>query len=457
MSAVAQGVATGDPRLDVNERRALVRGTVYRILGMPALAAIGLVNTAIVVRETGAELFGLVTLISTITLMLPFVDLGIGSTVMSASATISGPQRDPNAIDAIRKAYRVLGLVCALVIGVALAVMASDSWALLLGLSSGAVDRWAITVAAVVFALTIPARLGTRILVGIDRNDLATLAQMSSSLFGILLTLGVLTIGAQGIWYAVAPLAGMLIGQLIATVIALRLSGLGWLVFAPVAPSARGRRLLQGSVWLFVAGVGVPLGMQGGRLLLAHLSTPTELAGFALMAQLYGAGWSVLSTAAIAYWPIFVKRRGATEATVRLWWRITAVFAAVATACGVGLILFGPMVTSGLSGGRIAVSGSLCAAFGLLLVVQAAHLPSGVLLTKPNEARWQACCIAGMAAIALVGGIALAGPAGATGVVLASAAGVFFAQLVPDLLMAPGLVRRRDRIDRPRGRHRLRR
>jgi hypothetical protein len=98
-----------------------------------------------------------------------------------------------------------------------------------------------------------------------------------------------------------------------------------------------------------------------------------------------------------------------------------------------------------LSGGRITASWSLCAAFGALLIVQAAHLPSGVLLTKPNEARWQACCIACMAAIALGGGILLAGPAGATGVVCASAAGVLFAQLVPDLFAVPALVLRRDR------------
>jgi hypothetical protein len=72
-------------------------------------------------------------------------------------------------------------------------------------------------------------------------------------------------------------------------------------------------------MWLFLVGVGLPVGSQTGRVLLAHLSTPAELSRFALMAQLYAICWQVLSTAALAYWPVFVKRRAATEQTVRMW------------------------------------------------------------------------------------------------------------------------------------------
>ena len=81
-------------------------------------------------------------------------------------------------------------------------------------------------------------------------------------------------------------------------------------------------------MWLFVVGVGLPIGSQTGRVLLAHLSTPAELSRYALMAQIYAICWQVLSTAALAYWPIFVKRREATEVTVRMWWRLTGTFAA---------------------------------------------------------------------------------------------------------------------------------
>ena len=150
---------------------------------------------------------------------------------------LSGPSRDPNAADVIRRAYRVLFGVAGVLIVVALCVMALDGWGALVGFSSGPDDRWAITVAACVFALTIPAGLGVRILIGIDRNPLATLVLMSCPAFALGLTLLLYVSDVSGIWYAVSALGGLLIGLTVGTVLALRLSGLGWSAFARVSPS----------------------------------------------------------------------------------------------------------------------------------------------------------------------------------------------------------------------------
>ncbi len=79
-------MTTKQGQLAPEERRALLYGPLYRILGTPIVALLGLANTAIVVRETGEAVFGLVSLVATITLLFPFADLGIGATVISASA-----------------------------------------------------------------------------------------------------------------------------------------------------------------------------------------------------------------------------------------------------------------------------------------------------------------------------------------------------------------------------------
>jgi O-antigen/teichoic acid export membrane protein len=433
-------------RLAPEERRALFYGPVYRILGTPIVAVLGLANTAIVVRETGEAVFGLVSLVATITLLFPFADLGIGATVLNASAMLTGPSRDPKAVDVVRRAYRVLFAVAGLLVSVALCIMALDGWGALVGFSSGPDDRWAITVAACIFALTIPAGLGVRILIGIDRNPLATLVLMSCPAFGLGLTVLLFEMDVSGIWYAVSALGGLLIGQIVGTVLALRLSGLGWSAFARVSPSRDGPGLLAGSSWLFLVGVGLPVGLQTGRVLLAHLSTPAELSKYALMAQIYGVCWSVLSTAGLAYWPVFVKRRTATAETVRLWWRLTAGFAGIAAMATVAMVALGPWAASVLSGGRIEVSASLALAFGALLVGQAVHLPATVLLTRPDEARWQALWTLAMAAISIGLGCATAERFGAVGVVYASALGILAAQVIPDLLWVPRLVRRRPHV-----------
>ncbi|GAA4471174.1 oligosaccharide flippase family protein [Rhodococcus olei] len=428
-------------RLAPEEQRALVRATVYRILGTPVVAVLGLVNTAVVVRETGEAVYGLVSLVATVTLLFPFADLGIGAVVLSASARLSGPNRDPAAVDVIRRAYRVLFGVAAGLGAVACVVMAMDGWGALVGMTTGPDDRWAITAAAVLFALTIPAGLGLRILIGMDRNHWATLVMMSNAAFTLGVTLTLSVFGVHGIWYALAPLVGVLIGHVLGTTAALRLSGLGSSAFARVRGTHT--RLLEGSLWLFLVGVGLPVGLQTGRILLSHLSTAEELSRYALVAQMYGACWAVLSTAGMAYWPVFVKRRGARQETTRMWWRVTALFAVAATVAAAGLTTLGPWTASILSGGRIVVTTGLALSFGILLLAQALHLPTSVLLTRPREARWQACCVAGMAAISLGVGAVLAGPWGAVGVVCAAALGVGAAQVVPDLMWVPVLVHRR--------------
>ena len=218
--------------LTTQERRALVYGPLYRILGTPVVAVLGLLNTAIVVREAGAAVFGLVSLIATITLLFPFLDFGVGATVLNASAQLSGPNRDPDASNVIRRAYHVLFGVAAVLVLLALSVMALDGWAALVGFSSGPNDRWAMTVAACIFAFTIPGGLGLRILVGIERLPLATLVMLSCPAFALGITLALDAVGAEGIWYAVSSLGGLLIGEVIGTVLALRLSGLGLSAFS---------------------------------------------------------------------------------------------------------------------------------------------------------------------------------------------------------------------------------
>jgi O-antigen/teichoic acid export membrane protein len=431
-------------RLAPAGRRALLYGPVYRIAGTPVIATLGLANTAIIVRETGEAVFGLVSMVATITLLFPFADLGVGATVMSASALLSGPSRDPDAPDIIRRAYRVLFCVAGVVVCLALVVMALDGWGVLLGFSSGPADRWAVTVAACVFALTIPAGLGVRILIGIDRNPMATLVQMSCPLFALGLTLILYAVNATGIWYAVSSLGGLLIGLVIGTVLALHLSGLGLSAFAGLSRSIGRSGLLAGSLWLFLVSLGVPVGLQTGRVILAHLSTPAELSKYALMAQIYAVGWSVLSTAGMAYWPVFVKRRGAAEQTIRIWRQVTLGFAAIAIVAAAGMAVIGPWAATILSGGRIEIPTALAFAFGLLLVAQAVHLPGKVLLTTPDEARWQAMWTLGMAVLSIGLGCAEAERLGALGVVYAAAFGIFTAQALPILRWAPTLVRRRN-------------
>ncbi|WP_157079842.1 lipopolysaccharide biosynthesis protein [Skermania piniformis] len=436
--------------LSSGERRAVLYGTLIRIAGTPVVAVAGLANTAVVVSHTGPAIFGVVTLIATVGLLFPFADLGIGAAVTTVSARPGPLAADPVARATIRRALGVLGVVGAAVAGLALTLGVADGWHQVIGLTTSPADRWAITVALCLFAATIPAGLGTRILIGIDRNQLAVAILMLNSIAGLTATLALAAAGVSGIWFAVAGPAGALAGNLVATVVALRLTGLRPAVLRAPAPVPAGSRLLAGSAWMFLIGIGLPLGLQSHRLLLAHLSTPDELSRYALMAQIYALTWSVFATAGMAFWPVFVKRRNDTGATVTLWRRAVLGFAGAAVPAAVLLAAGGPPAADLLGRGQITVSAGLATAFGLLLLTQCIHLPSGMLLTAPAELRWQAWCVLAMGLLGVVGGGLAADRFGATGVVLAAAGAVLLAQVLPDLLGVPRLIdRRADRSEPP--------
>ncbi|MDI9894237.1 hypothetical protein QM797_05815 [Rhodococcus sp. IEGM 1381] len=447
MSAGADASGASSPMLDHAERRSLLRSTAFRVGGTPVIAVAGLVTTGITIASTGEIGFGLVALVGSVAVLFPFADLGIGATVTTACSRSSNLRQDLSAQAVIGRAYRVLGLVALSVIAVALVVMAVDGWGTILGIRSGANDRWAVTLAVALFGLSIPAGLGLRILVGIDRTSTVVLVMMSNSLLGMGVALVLYSAGVEGIWFVLPPIVGALLGNAVGTVVAARAAGLGPRVVGFRVAERPVGGLLAGSLWMFVISIGIPFGLQVQRVVLAHRSTPDQLSQYSLFAQMYAIGWTVFSTAALTMWPMFVRRRSDATATVTLWLTATGAFAAGGAVIAVAFVLLGPWVGTMLSGGDIGTPVTLAAAFAVLLVLQCAHLPAGMLLTTPREARWQAGCLAAMAVITLVGTVLVAPTYGAVGVVGVTAIAVLLAQVLPDLLGVPRLVRQRRPVD----------
>jgi hypothetical protein len=383
-----------DVSLQPTERRAIVLGTTFRVVGTPLVALVGLMNTAIIVRHTGEAVFGVVSLITTLSLLIPFADLGIGAVVTSACSRPGRLTEDRAAVATVQRGLRTLTVVGAVLILASLVVMATDSWRLIIGTTTGPTDRIAITVAACLIALGIPAGIGIRIIIGLNMNPLAVLLTMANAVFGLLTTLALKSIGVAGIWYAISGAGGALAGNCLATAFALRISGLAWSAFARP---------------------GV----------------------FAVV-------WMVFDTAAMALWPVFVKRRSNVVASTQLWLRSVAAFGVLSAVAGVGIVAFAPWATSVLSGGQVGATRALAVAFALLLFVECIHLPGGIMLTMPREARWQSFCITFMGVTTVLLGIWWGGKWGGTGVVAAAVVAIVATQVIPDFVWIPRLLRRRE-------------
>jgi len=109
---------------------------------------------------------------------------------------------------------------------------------------------------------------------------------------------------------------------------------------------------------------------------------------------------------------------------------------------GGSLVVALPVIVDVLSRGTVVAPSLLAAAFAGLIVVQAAHLPSAMLLTSPPLLRFQAACVVTMLAINVPLSWVLAGAIGAAGPVIGSVVAIGLAQLLPGLLKARRFVSR---------------
>ncbi|MBE7191226.1 MAG: oligosaccharide flippase family protein [Gordonia polyisoprenivorans] len=420
----------------MGERRSVVAGLGLRAVGAPVVALLGVVSTTIVVRHTDTQAFGVVSTIAAIALLLPFADLGIGAAVTTATTRwTDGAMSTSRFRQTLTRALSVLSVVTVVIWIAAGAAWATDAWAFLF---DGAVDQTEsapLSIAVAVFGLAVPLGIGNRLLTGMGKNHVAVGITLSASVFTLAGTSVLAVAGADDLVFAIPPVAGLAASAAVSMIVGVRTVTRMKPQRGTAADPVENPRLLAGSTAMFVISVGLPIGLQWGRLVVARNGDAGQLAAYGLAAQFYAIGWTVVSTAGSAMWPVFVRRRGAAGATLLLWRRSLALFATAGAVLGALLAAAAPLAGEVISGGSIAIPPSLSIMYGLLLVVQSAHLPTGSLLTTPDELRWQALCVVCMALMSAVLTIALVPYTGAAGAVAASAVAVLVAQVIPDLVV----------------------
>lgn len=436
-------MSAGDLRpLDRAERKGLLASAGARLVTTPVTAISGLATTAITIHATDVAAFGLITLVSAVSLMMPFSDLGVGAPLTTAIA--EAESKGSSARDTYRAAVirtSIVGLVISLV---SIALGLGRGWEAAFGQPVSSTGGWYITAAVILFAASVPLGLGSRLLVGLGRNELSILISSMGSVTTLSVSVALASLGAHGLEFAVAGMGGLFVANLTMTVIGTSLARRRG-VFAPTA-AGRTVAPLRGSMWMLIVSISLPAGLQWGRIVVAQVASPSELAAYGMAAQFYGIAWGLVGAVGLGLWPVFVRRRDSYADSFRLWMRMTMISSAVGGVAGVALLIGGGWASQILSGGAIEADAGLLAAFALLIVAQSMHLTSGMLLTTPRELRWQAYCHITMAALSLTASILFADAVGPWVVPAAAGAAVFLALVVPDVLWVRVHLKRRQSL-----------
>lgn len=422
-------------------RDAVWRAGAARLITLPLTAATSFATAAVTIDAVGADSYGYVVLMATLVALIPFADLGIGAVIQTETARRGEHVRPPEDDRLIVGCVRLLMLSGAVVVAVTAAIGLLGAWGDLVGTPSGIDVRPDVVVPLVfaLFAASLPLSVGVRILVGIGRNDIALALGVLGPLAALIVVLLLREVSAPPGVFALAHPTGMLVTAAVILFVVCRITGgsIRRLVRSVVTRRSGSRPpVFSTAAPMFVIMISLPIALQSDRLIVAHQAGETELAEYAIAAQIYAALWGVLYSAGVSLWPRFVQVATAGMPLAGPWKNAVSGFAGAGAGAAGVLMLSGGFIIEIVSGGTIDAPLSLMAALSLLLVVQAAHLPSGMLLTTPGGLRFQAVCVVAMLVINVPASWFAAAAWGAAGPVIASVAAITVAQFVPGLFAA---------------------
>jgi O-antigen/teichoic acid export membrane protein len=405
------------------------RAGTTRALMLPLTAALSLFVAHVEITAVGPHLYGVLALLLTLMLLIPFADLGVGAAITNAVAARTEREGCERVLAA---SVRLLMFACVALIACGALLSTFHVWSSLTGVTSAEVptlDRDLFAV-VVLFSLALPLSIGGRIMLGLGRYAPFVLMQGLSPLVTAVIVYSYRH-SEEITPFVLAPLIGQLTVAITATAVSFRQLGLR---IGPLVRNAfLSHRRARGSVVataapMLVVTIGLPIALQSDRLVLSHFSSRSALADYAIVAVLYTSAWSVISSAGLVLWPRFAAIRAhEPSAGVSAYRQAFRVFSILGIAAAIGFVVIGPMLTrlwaGSTGGGRI-----LWGAFAVLLLVQAAHLPGGMYLTSPSGLRFQAYCVVAMCVVNVGLSVVLARALGAAGPVVASAATIMLLQ-----------------------------
>lgn len=410
-----------------------IRAIAAKAMTVPVSAALALGSTKIVIDHYGIGSYGAFALIIGIPALLPARDLGFGAKVINVVA-----RREALGLRAVEEA--IAGAVgrtarfAAVAAVAALALQFTIGWEVLLGPAVDAVPGTAITVALCLFAVGIPGGLAASVLFGLRRLDLVALQApvLTLSTFG---SVGVAAKAGLPLWTAiVASVAAnsavqWVTLQLVVTRLELSWKRLAALARGPASTSFRGWALPM----LLISTCGA-IAYQTDRVVLSHITGALSVAHYSVVAQMFFPLLGVISSAGYTLWGKYAVERGGDGVSHSGFRQTLVLFTSMGLLAGVFLTTFGPFAIEALLGVRVGTG--LCAAFALLLILQAAGLPVGMLMTDKRGLRRQAILFSAMVGLNLGLSILLAELVGTPGPVIASAVTYLGVVLLPSLLFA---------------------
>lgn len=386
-----------------------------RFLGLVVGFGVNFYAARLLIQTYGPSGYGAIATVMALPSLFPFADLGFGNAVVNAYAAQQRQRRE-----VLRIAVVVTGICAVILSGLSLFAFESRLLSEVLGAAvmrefPGA-DRVALFILIVTWS-AMPFGLAYRLVQGEGRLHVAMAWQLLVPPLSIVI-----------LWLLVGPFFDSGLAPMYLAVSTLAVAFL-FFVHSVVPSLLTSRNLLKSwkNYFMLVLKSGLPslvislmlaLSFQTGRIVLSHFSTGSEVVNYSLGLLLYAPTFALFSVSAQHLWSHYARERANRRMTARLLWNNIGVYGLL-SACGMlGLFLLGNWIIATFVHGGSDLR-FLFLAFGGLLLVQAVHLPSAMLLTSPRDLKWQAAVLIICALLTISLSVVFAPVFGAVGIVFA--------------------------------------
>jgi O-antigen/teichoic acid export membrane protein len=420
------------------------RAVGARLVALLIAAVAVLASSRIIVETYGAEVYGVVFLITSLPGLLYFLDVGAGGAVTKVFAE----REEPIVVNrrlVMLSGYRVTSTTALILAGSALATFLFADLGSMLGIDSETLEgaNRSIFLCLLILSAMVPLSLANGALVGLGR--LSSLALISVP--GQVLSLGGVAVSAalEAPSWIIPPILvlGQAIPALLATLLLYKTAKIPTkelLIDVARVRTRPGGRVKGVMLSVLIISIAIPLFSSGLRIIVGHLGTLRDLAELTLSLQLFMLCAQILGAAGLALWPVYARRRAENDLPFKevLW--VSALFGAIGAAMATVIFFGAPLASAAVTGSQVELSGGTVAALGLFLIAYAAFWPAGMVMTTSSALRTQAALTLASALAALTGAGLLVPRMGAAGALLSSAIAYALFRVVGTLMLTRTLL-----------------
>lgn len=413
---------------------------LFRLATLVAGFGANVLAIAVLSRQHGSTAYASYALIASLVNLLPFADLGMGASVVNATADrTSGKLSRMQYLWHVSKARDFMAVFMILLSILATWGYSDGAYTVLLGnlsqtpgISEGALFTF------ISIALSIPLGLGARVLQGLGMMKVVVQIGFVGPLLQIGIYLPLWLFNAPVEYYFFGPGTAYLATALTGYVIARRRFGLRLTLplSSLIRPTNGGQGLWRTAAPFLLVSIGMTVGFQSHRILLSQFGTTEDVASYSLVAQFLGPMLAVTSVVGQNLWSRYRRELHVSTLELSAFRAHVLIFVLLGTIFAVGLFTIVPSAASILTGGSVSPGLLLTLSAGVYLLVTATHQPSAMLLNDSRGLWLQALLVFQVAICTVAGTIWSISWLGAAAPYACMAFSMLVLQVLPSIRMA---------------------